>query len=175
MARIPENERAVSCWRQEVILFIRGGRNHLCVTARSTSSHSVQTSLPYFPVRCLSLLNTTLNQWILWMRQRTVRVWWGEGGEVILREPALCLGLGRGWAGTVYRISKRAILDFCSMSVGTCIVSSSVSKPNHVWSESSAWLQQWRWNRRRTIWVTSTCPFPRTPATGPTGEYRSDF
>lgn len=39
-----------------------------------------------------------------------------------------------------------------------------------VWPGSSAQPERGRWNRRRTTWVTSACPLPRTPAAGPTGE-----
>lgn len=45
---------------------------------------------------------------------------------------------------------------------------------DHVWSGSSAQSERGRWNRRRTTCVTSACPLPRTPPTGPTGEYGSD-
>lgn len=59
-----------------------------------------------------------------------------------------------------------------SMSAGRCTVCSSQNLPcDLLWSGSAARSQRRRWNRRRTTWVTSACPLPRTP---PAGEHGGD-
>lgn len=60
-----------------------------------------------------------------------------------------------------------------SVSAGRCTVCSSQDLPcDLLWSGSAARSQPRRWNRRRTTWVTSACPLPRTP---PAGEHGCDF